>query len=81
MSQSIKLTACEFLLHRLQVPQVIASLSVRLALLKAFAHRDSFSTLLIAEDSSLLPDRPRKVASLADHSRARAGDLRETIDF
>ena len=67
MSQSIKLTASEFLLHRLQVPQVVACLSVRLALWKAFAQRNIFSTLLIAEDGTLLPDGPREVTSVADH--------------
>ena len=79
MSQSVKLTAGEFLLHRLQVPQMIACLSVRLALWKAFAQRNIFSNLLIAEDGTLLPDRPREVASVADHGRTGTGDLRETI--
>ena len=81
MSQSVKLTAGESLLHRLQVPQVVACLSVRLALWKTFTQRNIFSTLLIAEDGTLLPDGPREVASVADHSRARAGDLRETVDL
>ena len=81
MSQSVKLTAGESLLHRLQVPQVVACLSVRLALWKTFSKRNIFSTLLIAEDGTLLPDGPREVASMADHGRTGTGDLRETIDL
>ena len=60
---------------------MIACLSVGLALWKAFAQRDIFSTLLIAENGTLLPDGPREVASMADHGRAGTGDLRETIDL